>query len=367
MVGALPQRPLLPQAHMRSGHMGGRLGTDRPLLQALAVCAEALGLAHHGAKAGRTVRLRRSTTAVRTVRPGWARRSAPSTTRVLRVSSVPGVCCVTNGPETSAGGGRTEGLAGAPPLARARNVGTTWTAAMRAATYHVKPSLQHAGIPATRAVVGRHDRRRGVACARPPRAARIDRHAGHAAQTHGRPSSPAGQLSPASSVSRACWRAMQCHRSSRCLWAQATAAAGVGDSGPAEGLPDSARPTRVRLARLTTAEACRIYADQGSAAPSPAVSAAVRRSEGDRLTWRSNVRRTRPAAKEAAVAAVREGGGRERARGPAAFVSRGYAGCGPGGPRSLGLPPRPMRRGVCCGHVTLYGGLCLLHFQSTNG
>jgi hypothetical protein len=78
-----------------------------------------------------------------------------------------------------------------------------WQAAMSAAREPVTPSRQHAGLPATRAW-GTATTSWAVARVRgAPTAAIINRNAGaKLTQPHGRPASPA------SSVSRACWRSI---------------------------------------------------------------------------------------------------------------------------------------------------------------
>jgi hypothetical protein len=50
-VWALAQRPLLPQAYMRSGPIVESLEEDHPLPHALAVFAAAIGLAHQRCQA----------------------------------------------------------------------------------------------------------------------------------------------------------------------------------------------------------------------------------------------------------------------------------------------------------------------------
>ena len=94
----LVQWQLAPQAHMRSGDIIEGLKEDHPLPQAFAVFAEAGGLA---------TQWRQSLTQgqVHPFDQGGAdreaqsvKRSAPSTTRVLSVSSLPCFFCLTNCP-----------------------------------------------------------------------------------------------------------------------------------------------------------------------------------------------------------------------------------------------------------------------------
>ena len=113
---------------------------------------------------------------------------------------------------------RTERRAWASPLAGARNPSSRrGPAALRAAREHVKPSLKHTGIPATRAL-GAATPSLAVSSVRDPTmAAIITRNSGATLlQTHCRPSSPSGRLAPDASVSHACVRAMQFHLSSSC-------------------------------------------------------------------------------------------------------------------------------------------------------
>src|SRR2546428_5028118 len=86
---ALVQRHLLPQAHVRSGHIVEGLEEDHPLPQARAVFAEAGRLAHQRRQGLPQRQVDSFDKAVLTVRPREVRRSAPSTTRGLSVSSVP--------------------------------------------------------------------------------------------------------------------------------------------------------------------------------------------------------------------------------------------------------------------------------------
>ncbi len=97
---ALVQWPRLSQAHVWSRHMIEGLEEDHALPQALAVFPfqKRVVFRVNGAKACRNVKFTRSTKAVLIVRPRGVRRSAPSTTRVLSVRSLPWGFCVTNGP-----------------------------------------------------------------------------------------------------------------------------------------------------------------------------------------------------------------------------------------------------------------------------
>ena len=217
MVSTLAQRQLLSQAPVRSGHVVEGLEDDDPLPQALAVCAEAVrlatqwrqGLPHgqgHPFAQGRAAREAQGRQACGAKHDAGAARQQCALRRLCDQLA-----------RDQRGMGRTAGRARAAPRAGARTVVTTWQAALRAAREPVTPALQHAGIPAPRALVAATTALAVASVRGPTPAAILNRNAGaQLPQPPCRPSSPLGTLAPASAVSRACWRAMQCHISSRC-------------------------------------------------------------------------------------------------------------------------------------------------------